>query len=36
MWRKENPRAPLVGLQIGVATTENSMKASQNKKGTAL
>ena len=26
MWRKGNPRALLVGMQIGAATMENSME----------
>ena len=29
MWRKGNPRALLVGMQIGAATMENSMEAPQ-------
>ena len=32
MWRKGNPYALLVGLQIGVATTENSMEVPQKVK----
>ena len=35
MWRKENPRALLVGMQAGIATMENSMKVPQKiKNGT--
>ena len=29
MWRKGNPCALLVGMQIGAATIENSIKVSQ-------
>ena len=29
MWRKKNPHALLVGMQIGAATVENKMKFSQ-------
>ena len=29
MWRKENPCALLVGMQIGAATVENSMQLPQ-------
>ena len=29
MWRKENPCALLVGMQVGAATVENSMKLPQ-------
>ena len=29
MWRKRNPSALLVGLQIGAATVENSIEFSQ-------
>ena len=37
MLRIENPHAVLVGMQIGVATVENSMEFSQKiKNGTAL
>ena len=35
MWRKENPRALLVGMRAGIATMENSMKVPQKiKNGT--
>ena len=30
MWRKGNPCALFVGMQIGVATLENSMESPQN------
>ena len=30
MWRNRNPRAPLVGMQIGAATMENSTEVPQN------
>ena len=30
MWTKGNPRALLLGLQIGAATVENSMEVSQS------
>ena len=37
MWRKGNPSAPLVGMQTGVATVENSMEFPQKtKNGTAF
>ena len=37
MWRKGNPHALLVGMQIGAATVENSMEFPQKiKHGTAL
>ena len=37
MWRKGIPCALLVGLQIGIATVENSMEGPQKiKNGTAL
>ena len=37
MWRKGKPRAPLVGMQIGVAAVENSMESPQKiKNGAAL
>ena len=37
MWRKGNPHALLVGMQIGTATVENSMELPQKIKiGTAL
>ena len=37
MWRKGNPSALLVGIQIGAATVENSMEFPQKtKKGTAF
>ena len=37
MWSKGNPRAPLVGMQTGEATVENSMEFPQKtKNGTAL
>ena len=37
MWRKGNPCALLVGMQIGEATVENSMVLSQKiKNGSAL
>lgn len=29
MWRKKNPHAPLVGMQIGAATVEDSMEVPQ-------
>ena len=29
MWRKGNPSAPLVGMQTGAATVENSMELTQ-------
>ena len=29
MWRKGNPHTLLVGMQIGVATVENSMEVPQ-------
>ena len=29
MWRKENPRTLLMGMQIGTATMENSMEVHQ-------
>ena len=29
MWRKQNPHTLLVGFQIGIATMENSLEASQ-------
>ena len=29
MWSKQNPRALLVEMQIGVATVESSMECSQ-------
>ena len=32
MWRKENPCTLLVGMQIGAATIENSIKVSQKNK----
>ena len=32
MWRKENPNVPLVGMQIGAATVENSMEFPQKTK----
>ena len=36
MWRKGNPHALLVGMQIGAATMENSIESSQKiKNGTA-
>ena len=31
-WRKENPHTLLVGMQIGAAIVENSMKVSQKVK----
>ena len=37
MWRKENPSALLVGMQIGAATVESRMEFPQKvKKGNAL
>ena len=37
MWRKGNPCALLVGMQIGTATVENSMELPQKvKNGTVL
>ena len=37
MWKKGNPHTLLVGMQIGVATMENSMQLPKNiKNGTAL
>ena len=37
MWRKRNPSAQLVGMQIGAAIPENSMEFPQKiKNGTAL
>ena len=37
MWRKGSPFALLVGMQIGVATVENSVEIPQKiKNGTAL
>ena len=37
MKRKGNPSAPLVGMQAGAATVENSMEVPQKtKNGTAL
>ena len=37
MWRKGNPSALLVGMQIGVATVESSMEVTQKiKNGTVL
>ena len=37
MWRKGNPHALLVGMQIGAATVENTMELPQKiKNGTAL
>ena len=37
MWRKGNPSAQLVGMQIGAATVESSMEIPQKiKNGTAL
>ena len=37
MWRKGNPSALLVGMQIGAATVENSMEFPQEiKNGTAF
>ena len=37
MWRKGNPFALLVGMQIGTATVESSMESPQKiKNGTAL
>ena len=36
MWRKGNPNAMLVGMQIGAATVESSMEVPQKiKNGTA-
>ena len=32
MWRKGNPPTLLMGMQIGAATVENSMDASQKTK----
>ena len=32
MWRKGNPSALLVGMEIGAATMENSMKMPQKTK----
>ena len=32
MWRKRNPFALLVGMQIGAATVENSMEVPQKVK----
>ena len=32
MWRKENPSALLVGMQIGAATVEKSMEFPQKTK----
>ena len=32
MWRKGNPSAPLVGMQTGAATVENSMEIPQKNK----
>ena len=32
VWRKGNPHILLVGMQIGAATMENSMKVSQKTK----
>ena len=36
MWRKGNPHAPLVEMQISTATLENSMELPQLNNGTAL
>ena len=37
MWRKGNPSAPLVGMQIGAATVESSMEISRKlKNGSAF
>ena len=37
MWRKGNPFAPFVGMQIGTATVESSMEIPQKiKNGTVL
>ena len=37
LWRKGNPSTPLVGMQTGEATVENSMEFPQKtKNGTAL
>ena len=37
MWRKRNPRALLVGMQIGAATVKNIMEFPQKfKEGTTL
>ena len=37
MWRKGNPCALLVGMQVGIATVESSMEPPQKiKNGTAL
>ena len=30
LWRKGNPSTPLVGMQTGAATVENSMEFLQN------
>ena len=32
MWKKENPRTLLVGMEIGTATVENSMEVKKKKK----
>ena len=32
MWRKENPLAPLVGMQIDIPTMENSMESPYTEK----
>ena len=36
MWRKGNPSALLVGIQIGAATVESSMEIPQNFKAALL
>ena len=37
LWRKENPHTPLVGMQTGEATVENSVESPQKtKNGTAF
>ena len=36
MWRKSNPPALLVGMQIGTVTVESSMEPQIIKNGTAL
>ena len=37
LWRKENPTTPLMGIQTGAATVENSMEfPPKTKDGTAF